>query len=110
MRHCHCKRCGAIFPETESFDIVITLEDDDTEEDNQALLLFRSCAWCGQKFDEMAETYSFPGETYRPPNEAIMNGLNDANNANKTGSQDIQKASIREKQLSLFDTEEGFEG
>jgi hypothetical protein len=39
-----------------------------------------------------------------------MKDLSDANNANKTGSQDIQKTSIREKQLSLFDTEEGFEG
>lgn len=102
MRHCHCKRCGAIFPETESFDIVITLEDDDTEEDNQALLLLRSCAWCGQKFDEMYETYSFPGETYRPPNEAIMKDLNDAK---KASEKDIEKALCSERQLSLFDTE-----
>ena len=62
----------------------------------------RSCAWCGQKFDEMAEIYSFPGETYRPPNEEIMKDLSDAK---KASEKDTEKALCSERQLSLFDIE-----
>ena len=87
MRHCHCKRCGAIFPETESFDIVITLEDDDTEEDNQALLLLRVPV----KFDEMAETYSF----WR--NLSTTKRSNHESDAKKASEKDTEKSTLQRK-------------